>query len=75
MNSINHYIKYPEPYIKVIAALGKERYGMQRDETAFKLDTNTRKAIHTTLITTYGLRKNAHSGIVQSVVTMDDLFV
>ena len=28
----------------------------------------------TTLLTTYGLRKNSHSDIVKSVVTMDDLF-
>ena len=28
----------------------------------------------TPLVTTYGLRKNSHGDIVQSVVTMDDLF-
>lgn len=28
----------------------------------------------TTPLTTYGLRKNSHSDIVKSVVTMDDLF-
>jgi hypothetical protein len=27
------------------------------------------------MITTYGVRQNAHSGIVQSQVKMDDLFV
>ena len=27
----------------------------------------------TPLVTTYGLRKNSHSDIVQSVVTMDDI--
>ena len=30
--------------------------------------------IHNTLITTYGLVKNAYSGIFSNVVTMDDLF-
>ena len=42
--------------------------------TAFKLDTKTRKGIHTTLVTTYGIRSNSHSGMIQSVVTMDGLF-
>ena len=42
--------------------------------TAFKLDTKTRKGIHTTLVTTYGIRRNSHSGMIQSVVTMDSLF-
>ena len=27
------------------------------------------------MITTYGIRQNAHSGIVQTQVKMDDLFV
>ncbi len=51
-----------------------EESKLRNRRTAFKLDTKTKKAIHTTLVTTYGLRKNSHSGIVQSVVTMDDLF-
>ena len=51
-----------------------EESKLRNRRTAFKLDTKTKKAIHTTLVTTYGLRKTSHSGIVQSVVTMDDLF-
>ena len=27
-----------------------------------------------TMVTTYGVRQNSHSGIVQSEVTLDDLF-
>ena len=29
---------------------------------------------HLTFVTTYGLRRNAHSAMVQSEVTLDDLF-
>ena len=52
----------------------EEEEKMRNRKTAFKLDTKTRKTVHTTLVTTYGLRKNSHSDIVQNVVTMDDLF-
>jgi hypothetical protein len=56
-------------------AFDSEKERKQRNrKTAFKLDTKTRKSVHMTLVTTYGLRKNSHSDIVQSVVTMDDLF-
>lgn len=42
--------------------------------TLFRKVTKTKKAIHHTFITTYGVVRNIHSGIVQSEVTMDDLF-
>ena len=35
---------------------------------------NTRKAVHLTMVTTYGVRQNSHSGIIQSEVTLEDLF-
>lgn len=41
---------------------------------AFRSETKTRSALHLTMITTYGVAKNAHSSIVTSEVTMDDLF-
>ena len=53
----------------------EEEEKLRNRRTAFQLDTNTRKAIHTTLVTTYGMHKNKYSGIVQSVVTMNDLFM
>ena len=31
-------------------------------------------ASHSTLITTFGLAPNKHSGIIQNTITMDDLF-
>ena len=52
----------------------EEEQKLRHRKTAFKLDTKTKKAVHTTLVTTYGLRRNSHSDIVKSVVTMDDLF-
>ena len=40
----------------------------------FRNVTRTKKSICHTFITTYGVARNLHSGIVQSEVTMDDLF-
>lgn len=41
----------------------------------FKTVTKTRKAVFLTMITTYGVEKNAHANmLVQNEVTMDDLF-
>ena len=41
----------------------------------FRSATKTRKALHQTFVTTYGLKKNMYSGNVQSEVVLDDLFV
>ena len=41
---------------------------------AFRRETGTRGNCHLTFVTTYGLRKNGPSGMVQSEVTLDDLF-
>ena len=40
----------------------------------FQYESKTQKAIHLVLITTLGLVKNKHSGIVQKEVKLDDLF-
>ncbi len=40
----------------------------------FQHATKTRKALLLTFITTYGVKKNIHSSIVNNEVTMDDLF-
>jgi hypothetical protein len=42
---------------------------------AFRNETKTRKTLHTTLISTYGVKHNEYWGNIQSEVTMDDLFV
>ena len=51
----------------------EERHVRERREL-FKSLTGTRKAVHLTYATTYGVKRNKHSGIVQSEVTLDDLF-
>ena len=44
-----------------------------RKET-FRAVTGTRKSLHTTMVTTYGLKRNKYSETAQREVTMDDLF-
>ena len=46
----------------------------RRFQGAFEQVTKTRSAIHLTFVTTAGLLQNKYSGIVQSEVTLDDLF-
>ncbi len=41
----------------------------------FRSTTKTRKALHQTFVTTYGVKQNMYSGNVQSEVRLDDLFV
>ena len=40
---------------------------------SFRSETKTRKALHLTMITTYGVKKGKYAGVVQSEVIMDDL--
>lgn len=40
----------------------------------FSLETQTRKSLLLTLITSFGVKRNVHSDIVQSQVVLDDLF-
>jgi len=40
----------------------------------FRSETKTRKAIHLTMITTYGVKPGKYSSLVQSEVIMDELF-
>ncbi|MDR1765713.1 MAG: AAA family ATPase [Lachnospiraceae bacterium] len=42
--------------------------------TLFVEQTGTRKALHTTLLTTFGLAANEYSGEIQSSLTLEDLF-
>ena len=52
----------------------KEEENLRHRRGTFMEVTKTRKAVHITLVTTYGLKRTAHAGIIQQVVTMDDLF-
>ena len=36
--------------------------------------TQTKKAVHITLVTPYGLKKNSHSAIAQNEITLNNLF-
>ncbi|MDR1238471.1 MAG: ATP-binding protein [Propionibacteriaceae bacterium] len=47
---------------------------LQRRRQVFVAETGTRKAIHLTMITPYGLADTGYRGDIQSEVTMEDLF-
>ena len=51
-----------------------EEKRLRNRRAAFIEETGTRKGCHVTMVTTYGIKRNRHSGIVQSQVTMDQLF-
>ena len=47
---------------------------LRNKKSVFIDTTNTRKAVHMTMVTTFGIKANAHSGIVQNEITLEDLF-
>ena len=56
-------------------AISKDYEARLRTRMAlFKAETKTRKSLVTTLVSTYGMLHGTHSGIVNSEVTMEDLF-
>ena len=52
----------------------KTHESIQNKKAAFVGSTRTRKAVVTTMITTFGLTKNMYSSEIMSVVMLDDLF-
>jgi hypothetical protein len=52
----------------------REEQRLRNKLSVFEAETRTRKAVHLTMVTTYGIAKNKHAGIVQSEVILDDLF-
>ena len=52
----------------------KTEEGLMRKLAVFSSVTGTRKAVHLTMVTPFGILRNAHSGRVQSEVTLADLF-
>lgn len=64
-------MKFSEaPYV-----ITKEYEQQLRERMAiFKEKTKTHKSLATTLVTTYGVLRGIHSGVVQNEVVMDDLF-
>jgi len=47
---------------------------LREKRNAFLSETGTRKAAHTTLVTTFGLTRNEYSAEVLFQITMNDLF-
>jgi hypothetical protein len=52
----------------------KQDENLRNKRAVFKYETKTRKAVHLTMITTYGVKHNEYWGNIQSEVMMDDLF-
>ena len=47
---------------------------LMNKKSEFKAATKTHKAVHLTMVTSFGVKPNAYSGRVQSFATLDDLF-
>ena len=47
---------------------------LRKKVAVFKAETQTRKAVHLLMLTTYGLVKNIHSEIIQKELIINDLF-
>ena len=47
---------------------------LRQKKSVFISATNTRKAVHLTMVSTYGVKKNMHSDCIQNEVTLNDLF-
>ena len=56
------------------AISAKEETELRNKIAVFEAETRTKKAVQLTMATTYGVVKNAHSGVVHSEVTLEDLF-
>ena len=61
--------------VEEFAIDGNYEETLRKKIQVFREATKSRKALQLVMITTYGVRQNAHSGIMQSQVRMDDLFV
>ena len=48
---------------------------LQNKLETFIEETSPKKAVHLTFISANGLAENSYSGIVQNVITLDDLFL
>ena len=64
-------MKYSKDKFEI--SLAEEQRLSARLDT-FRSETNTRKSVLLTLITANGLKHNSHSDIVQSEVTLEELF-
>lgn len=56
------------------AMTAQDDTALANKKSEFKLATKTRKAVHLTLVTSFGVKPNAYANKVQSFVTLEDLF-
>lgn len=52
----------------------KQDENLRNKKETFIRETKTRKTVHLTMVTTYGIKRNEYSGLIQSEIKMDDLF-
>jgi len=52
----------------------KQDENLRNKKATFVGETKTRKAVHITMITTYGVKHNEYWNNIQSEATMNDLF-
>ena len=52
----------------------KQDENLRNKKSAFIRETKSRKGVHITMVTTYGVKRNEYWGNIQSEVIMDDLF-
>ena len=64
-------MKYCRDEYEIDAAYERQ---LQRRCEVFRRETGTKSALHTTMVTTYGLVRNVFAAGVQAEITMDDLF-
>jgi hypothetical protein len=53
----------------------KQDENLRNKKAAFMQETKTRKSVYLTMVTTYGVKRNEYSGLIQSEVKADDLFL
>jgi AAA+ ATPase superfamily predicted ATPase len=53
----------------------KYERNLRNKREAFINETKTTKTVHITIVSTYGVKRNEYSGLIQSEIKMDDLFV
>ena len=61
-------------YAKPFAINGKYETELRERVQTLVDNVPQKKSVHLTLIAAYGLKQNEYSNLVQSVVTLDDLF-
>ena len=65
-------IKFSSSEYVIDKAYSKE---LKHKRDVFKEQTKTRKAVHLTMITTEGVKRNAYFNDIQSEVSLDQLFI